>query len=128
MNKSSKKANSDEDGYPPGMSEYLTKKYYSYPDLTEPAGLIKHKTNDCGDSMEKKDEAKPGRTETTAPKQKDKMRGTNLKSSAYLLHSNQKTDNGRYFHKEGQDQSKTHHRCSRRHARRHIHGTRAQQI
>jgi hypothetical protein len=121
MNKSSKKANPDEDGYPPGMREYLTKKYYNFPYLTEPAGFTKRKNNDCGDSMEKKDEAKPGRTETTTPKQKDKMRGTNLKASAYLLHSNQKSDNGRYFRKEGQDQSKTHHRCSWRHATRPIH-------
>jgi hypothetical protein len=92
MNKSLKKANPDEDGYPPGMGEYLTKKYYNYPDLMEPAGLTKAKYYDGEDSKEKKDQAKPGPTETTAPKQKDKTRGTNLKASAYLLHSNQKTD------------------------------------
>lgn len=126
MKKSSKKANLEEEGYPPVMGEFLTKKYYNFPDLTEPAGLTKRKTHDCGDSMEKKDEVKPGPTETTAPKQKDKMRGTNLKASAYLLHSNQKTDKGRYLCKQGQDQSKTHHSCSQEHARRPIHRTRAQ--
>ena len=82
MENSSKKVNPDEGGYPRGTGEWLTNLYYGFLDLTQPALLKNAKTHDFDRSKDPKNEAEPGPAETTAPKQKDKTRGTNINASA----------------------------------------------